>query len=52
MTVPIEVYGDERKAEFLLSNAIDAEDYRRAQEEVRRMGLDPTEIEHERPAGA
>jgi AbrB family looped-hinge helix DNA binding protein len=52
MTVPIEVYGDERKAEFLLSNAIDAEDYRRAQEEVRRMGLDPTKIEHERPAGA
>jgi hypothetical protein len=36
----------------LLSNAIDAEDYRRAQEEVRRMGLDPAKIEHERPAGA
>lgn len=51
MTVPIEIYGDERKAEFLLSNAVDADDYRSAQEEVRRMGLDPAEIEHERPTG-
>jgi hypothetical protein len=50
MTVPIEVYADDRKAEFLLTNAVDAEDYRRAQEEVRRMGLDPSKIEHARPA--
>ena len=52
MTVPIEVYADDRKAEFLLTNAVDAEDYRRAQEEVRRMGLDPSKIEHVRPADA
>ena len=51
MTVPIELYSDERKAEFLLSNAVDAEDYRQAQKEVRRMGLDPSKIEHERPVG-
>ena len=51
MTVPIEVYADERKAEFLLSNAVGLEDYQRAEEEVRRMGLDPAEIEHQRPAG-
>jgi AbrB family looped-hinge helix DNA binding protein len=51
MTVPIEVYSNERKAEFLLSNAVDVEDYREAQEEVRRMGLDPGTIEHEPPVG-
>ena len=51
MMVPIEVYSDERKAEFLLSNAVDAEDYREAQQEVRRMGLDPDNIEHEPPVG-
>jgi AbrB family looped-hinge helix DNA binding protein len=51
MTVPIEVYSDERKAEFLLSNAVDAEDYQEAREEVRRMGLDPGKIEHEPPVG-
>ncbi len=33
MTVPIELYGPERKAEFILANAVDAEDYRRALEE-------------------
>jgi AbrB family looped-hinge helix DNA binding protein len=49
LTVPIEVYGDERKAEFLLSNAVDADDYRRAEEAVRRMGLHPDKIAHRRP---
>jgi AbrB family looped-hinge helix DNA binding protein len=51
ITVPIEVYDDERKAEFLLSNAVDADDYRRAQEDVRQMGLDPAKISHLRPPG-
>jgi AbrB family looped-hinge helix DNA binding protein len=51
ITIPIEVYVDERKAEFLLSNAVDAADYRGAQEEVRRMGLDPAKVAHLRPAG-
>ena len=50
VTVPIELYSDERKAEFLLSNAVDAEDYEKAIEEVRRMGLDPSDIAHHRPA--
>jgi AbrB family looped-hinge helix DNA binding protein len=50
VTVPIEFYGDERKAEFLLSNAVDGADYARAVEEVREMGLDPEKIEHHRPA--
>jgi AbrB family looped-hinge helix DNA binding protein len=51
ITVPIEVYTDERKAEFLLSNAVGADDYRRAEQEVRRMGLDPAKIAHQRPVG-
>lgn len=50
VTVPLELYSDERKAEFLLSNAVDAEDYQRAVEEVRKMGLDPSDIAHRRPA--
>jgi len=46
IALPVEVYTPERRAEFLLSNAVDAEDYRRAAAEVRRMGLDPERIPH------
>ena len=42
--LPIEVYGAERQAEFLLSNAVDARDYARAVETVREMGLDPDTV--------
>ena len=49
VTVPIELYGPERKAEFILSNSVDAPDYARAVEEVRAMGLDPEDIPHRRP---
>ncbi|HUP53817.1 MAG TPA: AbrB/MazE/SpoVT family DNA-binding domain-containing protein [Longimicrobiales bacterium] len=52
VTVPLEVYSRERMAELLMSNAVDAEDYLRAMEEVREMGLDPADIEHKRPADA
>ena len=41
VTFPVEIYTPERKAEFLLNNAVTPEEYRRAAEEVRRMGLDP-----------
>jgi len=51
VAVPVEIYTPERKAEFLLSNAVDAEDYRSAAQEVRRMGLDPDAIPHYRPKG-
>ena len=51
VTVPLELYSDERKAEFLLSNAVDADDYARALEAVRKMGLDPSDVPHHRPAG-
>jgi AbrB family looped-hinge helix DNA binding protein len=47
--VPVEIYTPERRAEFLLSNAVDEEDYRRVAAEVRNMGLDPGKIRHQRP---
>ncbi|HZB96081.1 MAG TPA: AbrB/MazE/SpoVT family DNA-binding domain-containing protein [Herpetosiphonaceae bacterium] len=49
VAVPVEPYTPRRRAEFLLSNAIDAEDYARAVEEVRRLGLDPATIPHYKP---
>lgn len=51
VTLPIEIYTPERKAEFLLNNAITPEDYEWAVNEVRRLGLDPERIPHERPKG-
>src|ERR671914_260172 len=33
LAVPLETYSQERKAQFLLSNAVDTEDYARAEEE-------------------
>jgi hypothetical protein len=47
--IPIEIYTPERRAEFLLSNAVDEQDYARAQKEVRKMGLDPKKIPHYKP---
>jgi len=44
------MYASERQAEFLLSNAVDAKDYARAKEEVRKMDLDPRKIPHYEPA--
>jgi AbrB family looped-hinge helix DNA binding protein len=49
MVVPLERYTPKRKAEFLLSNAVDGTDYRKARKEVRRLGLDPDSIPHRRP---
>jgi len=45
----VEVYTPERKAEFLLTNAMDDEEYVWARGEVQRMGLDPDAILHYRP---
>ena len=42
--LPVEVYTPERKAEFLLANAIDEDDLAWAEEEVRRLGLDPADF--------
>lgn len=47
----IEIYTPERKAEFFLNNALDAEDYAWAVSKVRRMGIDPDSIPHKKPSG-
>ena len=47
--LPVEVYTPERKAEFLLNNAVDAAEYREARAEVKRLGVDPDRIKHQRP---
>ena len=47
--VPVERYTPERKAEFLLSNAVGETDYHNAQKAVRKLGLDPDKIRHRRP---
>jgi hypothetical protein len=41
-----EIYTPERKAEFLLNNALSADEYRWAVEEACRLGIDPTRLEH------
>jgi bifunctional DNA-binding transcriptional regulator/antitoxin component of YhaV-PrlF toxin-antitoxin module len=45
-----EVYTPERIAEFLLNNAVGDEDYKRAVEEVKKLGIDPASIPHEHPS--
>lgn len=47
----VEIYEPERKAEFLLSNSLDAEHYAENVKRVREMGLDPEKIDHYRPPG-
>jgi AbrB family looped-hinge helix DNA binding protein len=46
VTVPVEAWSAQRKAAFLLENAVDGEDYARARSEVQRLGVDPDEIPH------
>ena len=48
---PVEIYTPERKAQFLLMNAVDAADYVNVVTEVRKMGLDPDTIPHDKPPG-
>jgi AbrB family looped-hinge helix DNA binding protein len=50
VVVAIERYSPERKAEFLLSTAVSAADYRNARKAVRKLGLDPDSIPHRPPA--
>ena len=47
--VPLEIYTPERKAEFLLSNAVDWHDYEAALAEVKKLGVDPAKIRHRKP---
>jgi AbrB family looped-hinge helix DNA binding protein len=50
VVVPVERYSPERKAEFLLTNAVSRSDYQKARKAVSKMGLDPDSIPHHRPA--
>lgn len=52
VAIATETYPPERKAAFLLENAVDAADYAAARDDVRRMGLDPDRIPHGRPPKA
>ena len=52
VTLPVEIYTPERKAEFLLNNAVTLRDYKKALKEVRKMDLDPNTIPHKRPESA
>jgi AbrB family looped-hinge helix DNA binding protein len=47
--LPLEDYSPERRAEFLLSNAIDAGDYQVTLEEERKMGVDPSKVARHQP---
>ena len=49
VALPVETYTPRRRAEFLLSNAVDRQDYGRAVREVRKMGLDPERVPHHKP---
>ncbi len=49
VAMPVEVYSARRRAEFLLNNAVDAADYKRAVREVRKLGFDPEDLPHRRP---
>ncbi len=51
VVLPLEIYTPERRAEFFLNSAYDAESYRWAVAEVRALGLDPDGIPHVRPVG-
>jgi AbrB family looped-hinge helix DNA binding protein len=42
VTLPIEIYTPTRRAQFLLSNAVDRKDYLAARKEVKKMGLSLT----------
>lgn len=50
VALPVENYSLERQAEFLLSNAIDAADYKAAVKAVKKLGLDPAAISHHKPS--
>ena len=52
VTLPLEIYTPERKAEFLLNSAITLQDYEWAVQEARKLGVDPKSIPHEKPKGS
>ncbi len=51
VTLPVERYTPERKAEFLLNNAVTPEDYAWAVKEVEKLGVNSRKIPHKKPKG-
>ena len=49
VTVPLEVYSPQRRAQFLLESWLEPEDYPKLREQVREMGIDPDTVPHTRP---
>ena len=49
ITLPLERYTPERKAEFLLNNSVTVQDYAWALEEVKKLGINPKTIPHAKP---
>jgi hypothetical protein len=47
----VERYTPKRRALFLLENAVGAADYAVARREVRKLGLDPDSIPHDKHTG-
>jgi hypothetical protein len=45
-----ERYTPRRLAQFLLENATDGADYARTRRAVRKLGIDPDRVPHDRPA--
>lgn len=48
ITLPVEIYSPQRRAELLLSNAVGEDDYRKVRQVVREMGVDPDSVPHQR----
>jgi AbrB family looped-hinge helix DNA binding protein len=49
VAMAMESYTPQRKAAFLLGNAVDAQDYAGARNAVAEMGLNPDDIPHQPP---
>ncbi len=49
VALPLSFYTAERRAEFLLTNAVDQADYEQVRKEVSKMGLKPDAIPHRSP---
>jgi len=49
VTLPVEIYSPERKAEFFLNNTTTLKEYAEAVKKIREMGLDPETIPHTMP---
>jgi AbrB family looped-hinge helix DNA binding protein len=49
VVLPVEAYTPRRRAEFLLNNVTDLGEYQWAVREVRKLGVDPDQVPHDRP---